>query len=60
MGNLRHVHLRLYTVQFQGGQQGLGVDHNLHVELVHDFKLLLLVLDLASLECITKYDYTEI
>ena len=48
MGNLRHVHLRLYTVQFQGGHHGLGVDYNLHVELVHNFKLLLLVLDFTS------------
>ena len=58
--NLRHVHLRLHTVQLHGGYHGLGVDHCLHVELVHDFKLLLLELDLASRECITKYDYTEV
>ena len=42
---------------FQGGYHGLGVDHDLLVELVHDLKLLLLELDLASRECINTFEY---
>ena len=46
--NLFHIYLCLPTIQFHSGLHGLGVDHNIQVELVYDLKLLLLVLDLTS------------
>ena len=43
------VHLRLHLVQLHSGLHVLGVELSLQVEPVHNFKLLLLELDLLSL-----------